>query len=357
MSQELVQQKAKTLQALLEISKKQIEAALPKHLTPDRLLRIAMTEARKNPMLLDCTQSSFIGAIIQTAQLGLEPGGALGHSYLVPFKNKRAGTQEVQLIVGYRGMMELAYRSPKVSHVMARAVYEGDKFEYRYGMDEKLDHKPDPDATGKDITHVYAIVFLKEGGKIFDVMERKEINAARSRSKSQDSGPWETDFEAMAKKSVVRRMFKFMPVSIELQQAVGIDEAGDRGEQDNGSIIDTTGFTVFSDKNKTDQFKSAVQGPVSASKSDSPSFEEYSSTGSIVSHPGLDNLDQEHEKSESQLVIEVMEAAQNIGMGLQALSTRCKKDFKKQPKQLTKKELAEFLLCLTNENNERTNLK
>ncbi len=239
-SLDVVQKKESTLQTLLAANRSQIEAALPKHLTSDRLLRIALTEARKNPTLLECSQPSFLGAIIQTAQLGLEPGSALGQSWLVPFKNTRAGTMDVQFIVGYRGMIDLAYRSPLVSHVNARAVYDGDIFSYQYGTDEKIEHKPDPDANGKKLTHVYAVVFLKSGGRVFDVMERKEIEAVRSRSKSADSGPWETDYEAMAKKSVVRRLFKFTPVSVELQAAITMDEAAERGEQFNGDVIETT---------------------------------------------------------------------------------------------------------------------
>lgn len=243
-SLDLVQKKSDTLQTLLSANKSQIEAALPKHLTSDRLLRIALTEARKNPVLLECTQASFLGAIIQTAQLGLEPGSALGQSWLVPFRNNKLNIMEVQFIVGYRGMIDLAYRSPLVSHAIARAVYEGDHFFYQYGTDEKIEHRPDKEASGKRLTHVYAIVFLKSGGKVFDVMEIKEVEAVRARSKSADSGPWETDYEAMSKKTVVRRLFKFTPVSVELSTAITMDEAAERGEQFNGDVIETTGTRV-----------------------------------------------------------------------------------------------------------------
>jgi recombination protein RecT len=336
MSQELVQQKAKNLQALLEVSKKQIEAALPKHLTPERLLRIAMTEARKNPALLECTQASFIGAIIQTAQLGLEPGGALGHSYLVPFKNKNAGTREVQLIVGYRGMMDLAYRSPKVSHVIARAVYKGDKFVYQYGFDERLDHNPDPLAEGKELTHVYAIVFLKEGGKIFEVMEVKEIEAARKRSKSADSGPWDTDYEAMAKKSVVRKLFKYMPVSIELQTAVGIDEAGERGDQKNGDFIETVGKTVETTQAPPAAFTESINQPMA--EEPAPVFHTEEDEGAFGKFQG-GRVDAPPPRDQGELVMEVFQAAEQCGMDLKKLVAHCKKQFKKEPNKMTVPEL------------------
>lgn len=341
---DLVQQKAKSLQALLEVSKKQIEAALPRHLTPERLLRIAMTEARKNPALLECTQASFIGAIIQTAQLGLEPGGILGHSYLVPFKNKKRGITEVQLIVGYKGMMDLAYRSPKVSHVIARAVYEGDKFSYQYGTDERLEHVPDPEAMGKKLTHVYAVAFLREGGKIFDVMEAKEIESARQRSKTPDSGPWETDFESMAKKSVVRRMFRFMPVSIELQNAVGIDEAGDRGEQDFGSVIETTGGTVPPSSDKTDEFKKNFeQGPPQQAPAEQEAEPEPDTFGAA---PGggvpVDPPKKEKAPTKGELVSEMMRTGARIGLSARQLGDRCKKQFKCDPSAMSVQDLTAF---------------
>lgn len=265
MSQDLaINQKASTLKKLLEVSKKEIEAALPRHLTPERMLRIALTEARKNPQLLDCTQASFIGAIIQAAQLGLEPGGALGHCYLVPFNNRKKGIQEVQFMVGYRGMMDLAGRSERVSHVIARAVYAGDHFEYEFGIEEKLTHKPGDISKRGNLTHVYAIAFLKTGGKLFDVMTMPEVEDSRSRSRAKDSGPWVTDYEAMAKKSVVRRLFKFMPVSIEIQQAVGLDELNDADQaQDLGSVIEVEGKTTLTETE-------ALQAKIDAKKAETP---------------------------------------------------------------------------------------
>ena len=116
---DVIQVKAKNLKSLLDSAKKEIEAALPKHVTPERMMRIAMTEARKTPKLLECTPASFLGAVIQASQLGLEPGGALGHCYLIPYKN------EVNFMIGYRGMVALAMRSDKVSHVSCRGVQAG----------------------------------------------------------------------------------------------------------------------------------------------------------------------------------------------------------------------------------------
>lgn len=246
MAQDL-QVSANNLKGLLEKAKKEIAAALPKHVTPDRMMRIALTEARKNPDLLECDQASFLGAVIQAAQLGLEPGGALGHCYLIPFNNSKKGIKEVQFMVGYRGMIDLVSRSEKVSHFSVRAVHDGDSFEYEFGLDEFIKHKPG--GLGK-LTHVYAIVHLKNGGKLFDVMTLAEVEAVKKTSKTAGWGPWKDHFEEMAKKSVIRRLFKVAPVSIEIQKAIGLDELADAGEsQSNSSFLDgeaieTTGRPV-----------------------------------------------------------------------------------------------------------------
>jgi recombination protein RecT len=228
----------------------QLKVALPRHMTAERMARIATTEMRKVPKLAQCDPMSFLGAVIQCAQLGLEPGNALGHAYILPFdKREKVGGQwkvtrtEAQVIIGYRGMIDLARRSGQIVSIDARAVYEGDKFDCVLGLDAKLNHEPDwqnPNRSKPELLKfVYAVAKLKDGGIQFDVMSRAEVDGIRARSKSADNGPWVTDYPAMAIKTVVRRLFKFLPVSIEMQRAVGIDEMAEAGiSQQNGSIID-----------------------------------------------------------------------------------------------------------------------
>lgn len=228
----------------------QLKAALPRHMTAERMARIATTEMRKVPKLGQCDPMSFLGAVIQCAQLGLEPGNALGHAYILPFdKREKVGGQwktvrtEAQVIIGYRGMIDLARRSGQIVSIDARAVYEGDKFECLLGLDARIDHVPDwqnPNrADPSKLRFVYAVAKLKDGGIQFDVMSRAEVEGIRARSKSADNGPWVTDFAAMAVKTVVRRLFKFLPVSIEMQTAVGLDEMAEAGvSQQNGAVID-----------------------------------------------------------------------------------------------------------------------
>ncbi|EBX3585175.1 recombination protein RecT, partial [Salmonella enterica subsp. enterica serovar Typhimurium] len=205
--------------------KEQLAAALPRHMTAERMIRIATTEIRKVPALGDCDTMSFVSAIVQCSQLGLEPGGALGHAYLLPFgnKNEKSGKKNVQLIIGYRGMIDLARRSGQIASLSARVVREGDDFSFEFGLEEKLVHRPGENEDAP-VTHVYAVARLKDGGTQFEVMTRKQIELVRAQSKAGNNGPWVTHWEEMAKKTAIRRLFKYLPVSIEIQRAVSMDE-------------------------------------------------------------------------------------------------------------------------------------
>ena len=205
----------------------QIAMALPQHLTPDRLIRVALTAIAKTPKLLECSQASVIGAVIQAAQLGLDVDGSLGHAFLVPYKSK------CQLQIGYRGMIDLARRSGQIISLSAHVVYENDRFDYAFGLEDKLVHVPSIGKPGKPIA-VYAVAKLKGGGHQFDVLSIAEIEKARNHSMTTRSdSPWNTHWDEMAKKTAIRRLFKYLPVSIEIQRAVGLDEQADSGLNQN----------------------------------------------------------------------------------------------------------------------------
>lgn len=219
--------------------KSQMALAMPRHMTADRLMRIALTEVRKVPALGKCNVQSFMGAIMQCAQLGIEPGAALGHAYLLPFGNGKAsdGLANCQLIIGYRGMIDLARRSGQIVSLNARSVHANDTFNYAYGLDETLEHVPAPGDRG-DLTHVYAVAKLKGGGIQFEVMSKADVLKVKASSKAGNNGPWVSHFDEMAKKTVIRRLFKYLPVSIEMTQAVVLDEKADAGiDQDNASAL------------------------------------------------------------------------------------------------------------------------
>lgn len=226
-------EKVNTVRDLLNKAKSQIALALPKHLDADRLLRITMTSVQKTPKLLDCDRASLLGAVIQSAQLGLEPDGVTGEAYLVPYKDK------AQLIPGYKGLMKLARQSGEVSTISARVVREGDFFKYHFGMNEVLEHEPNMNDDTGDLTFVYAVAKLKDGGEQFEVMSRRQVEAIRNRSRAAESGPWVTDYEEMAKKTVLRRLCKMLPQSTALARAIALDERVDAGlDQEFETVID-----------------------------------------------------------------------------------------------------------------------
>jgi recombination protein RecT len=212
---------AQTIAAYLKKMGPEIEKALPKHMDADRMARIALTTIRTNPKLLECSVPSLLGAVMQAAQLGLEPG-LIGHCYLVPFKNGKTGQTDVQFIIGYKGMIDLARRSGNIESIYAHAVYSNDTFEYEYGLHPKLVHKPAMTERGEFIG-AYAVAHFKDGGYQFEFMPKEEIEKRRKRSKAANAGPWVTDYEEMAKKTVIRHMWKYLPISIEIQQQAAQD--------------------------------------------------------------------------------------------------------------------------------------
>lgn len=229
----------KNIEGFLERYKGEIARALPRHMTPDRMARVALTACRIVPKLGKCDPVSLFGAIIQASQLGLEVNTPLGHAYLLPFENRKKGTVEVQLLVGYRGMIDLARRSGQILSISARAVHAKDKFSYAYGLEERLEHEPEADADRGPLTYVYAVARLKDGGAQFEVLSKAEVDLIRRRSMAANSGPWVTDYDAMARKTAVRRLFKFLPVSIEIQRAVTLDELTDAGIGQRNDLVIT----------------------------------------------------------------------------------------------------------------------
>lgn len=216
--------KPQTVFEFIEGMKGQIARALPKHLNADRLARIMLTEVRRTPLLARCTPDSFGGAIMTCAQLGLEPG-VTGEAYLLPFRNTRKNCYEVQLIIGYQGMAKLFWQSPLAKSLDAQAVYKADDFEYEYGLEPKLRHRPSlADDRGEPVAY-YAVATLVNGGSAFIVMSRSDIEKIRTRSRAKDEGPWKTDYDAMARKTAIRQLFKLLPRSPELSQALAADES------------------------------------------------------------------------------------------------------------------------------------
>lgn len=273
--------KVNTFRGLLGRMEQQLAMALPKHIKVDRLIRIVLTEVQKTPKLLDCTQGSLLGAVMQSAQLGLEPGGVLGQAYLVPYRNK--GTLECSLIPGYKGLVKLAYQSGEVGAIRARVVREKDQFEYEYGIDEVLRHVPYRGEDAGEMVAVYAVAKIKGVDEAqFLVLERWEVEQIREKfSKAAQSGPWVTDFDEMAKKSALRRLCKLLPASVENQQlarAVVLDEHAEAGlKQEFENVIDVQATAVSeraveaeTEKPKTDLDELAEAARAKKAEGDGP---------------------------------------------------------------------------------------
>lgn len=228
----------KSIEALLsnEGMLAQIQKALPKHMTHDRMARIALTECRKNPELAACDVMSFAGAIIQCAQLGLEPGSGLGHAYLIPFNNRARGIKEVQFIPGYRGLVDLARRSGMITSLEAFAIHKGDIFERGFDLTRGgsfLRWIPgDGEQTADNLTHVFAVANFKGGGYQPVVMTRAEVE--KIRDMGNGNPVWKKHFVEMAKKTAVRRLCKLLPQSPEMHDLVDAIEAEDLVDADVG---------------------------------------------------------------------------------------------------------------------------
>lgn len=206
--------KPKTISQILEEYKPQFEKALPKHITAERFGRVALTIINRTPKLGQCTPASLFACLLDCAALGLEPDGRKAH--LIPYGDK------CTLIIDYKGLVDLARRSGQISDIHADIVCKNDKFEYSFGSKGGLFHQPNLEDRG-DMIAAYSYVKLRDGSESFEVMNMKEIDAVMKRSKASSSGPWQSDKPEMAKKTVFRRHSKWLPVSIEFQEAMEKD--------------------------------------------------------------------------------------------------------------------------------------
>ena len=214
----------KTMQAYIKAMEPAIKKALPSVITPERFTRMVLSALSSTPKLAECSPQSFLAAMMTAAQLGVEPNTALGQAYLLPYRNH--GKMECQFQFGYKGLIDLAYRSGEVSVIQAHTVYENDVFEYELGMDPKLRHVPAKADRGEAVAY-YAMFKTKDGGYGFEVMSVDDVQRHAQRySKSYGSGssPWRSNFDEMAKKTVLKRALKYAPLKSDFVRGVAQDE-------------------------------------------------------------------------------------------------------------------------------------
>ena len=209
---------------LVKAIEPEIKKALPSMISPERFTRMALSAISNTPKLQECSQMSFLAALMNAAQLGLEPNTPLGQAYLIPYKNK--GKLECQFQIGYRGMIDLVYRNDMVQNIQAQVVYEFDDFEYQLGLDSKLFHRPSLGERG-EMKFVYALFLLVNGGYGFEVMSRQDVIAHAERYSqgiNSSYSPWKNNFEDMAKKTAIKRVLKFAPMKADFARAIATDE-------------------------------------------------------------------------------------------------------------------------------------
>lgn len=261
-----------TFKQMLEKSRDTIAAVLPKHLTPERILKIATVAVSRNPLLMECTPASVVQSVVISSQLGLEAGGPLGHAYLVPYKNGKTGRMEAQFIPGYRGLIDLARRSGQVMSIEAHCVHEKDEWEYANTHEgTKLRHVPFWDGERGPLKRVYAIARLR-GAEIpqIEVMSKHDVDKIRAKSKAANSGPWVTDYDEMARKTVVRRIVKYLPLSVEMATALTVEDRAESGSP-SFADLDIQAAEVLeeetTEQTRTEQLKNAIPAPPPAQSS------------------------------------------------------------------------------------------
>lgn len=197
---------------------------MPVHMRdPDRLLRVLLSEVRRLPLLAQCDRESFTGALLTSSHLGLEPG-VNGECWLLPFFNSERGHHEATLVIGYQGMIKLFWQHPLAKSISAEAVHPEDEFDFEMGTNAYLRHKPKPRSQGSQPWCYYALATTTTGGTAFVVLYPDDIERARMRSKAKNSPAWRNDYAQMAKKTCVRRLFRFLPKSTQLATALDYED-------------------------------------------------------------------------------------------------------------------------------------
>lgn len=210
-----------------------IASSAASSIDPERMRGVVLSAFTRNPELWECDPVSVVRAVVEAAQVGLEPTGAIGGAHLVPRWNSKRQQKEAHLIIDYRGLVTLAKRSGEVSRVVARIVRERDEFEYQQGTEEWVRHIPALVPDPGSYAYVYAVAFYKDGGSQFDVMSAAQIAVHMDRHAPRDRqrnivGPWISDPEEMWKKTVLRRLSKLLPLTIEVRAALAFEDEQDR---------------------------------------------------------------------------------------------------------------------------------
>ncbi|AUM88326.1 putative recombinase, phage RecT family [Clostridium botulinum] len=254
----------KKMKSALEKMLPEIKKAVGKTMTPERFSRIALSLFNGNPQFWEADTTSFLSALMQSAQCGLEPNTVLGEAYVIPYKNNKQGITEVNFQVGYKGILKMAFNTGEYEAIYAHEVRKGDEFEYEYGLHKTLVHKP-ADIPSDEVTHYYAVYKLKNGGFDFVVWSKERVeHHAREFSKNytykgnvNKNSVWFKNFDSMAKKTVLLDVLKYAPKSVEMAKALDLDYKAEAKEEklSNFNYVDVDAVDVNSIDTEEDIIK------------------------------------------------------------------------------------------------------
>jgi recombination protein RecT len=247
----------KQMAGMLKQMLPEIKKAVGNTMTPERFSRIALSLFNGNPQFWEASPTSFLSALMQSAQCGLEPNTVLGEAYVIPYKNNKQGITEVNFQVGYKGILKMAFNTGEYEAIYAHEVRKGDEFSYEYGLHKNLIHKP-ADVPSEEITHYYAVYKLKNGGFDFVVWSKERVEQhAREFSKNylyqgkvNKNSVWAKNFDSMAKKTVLIDVLKFAPKSVEMAKALDLDYKAEAKEEkvSNFNYVDVDAAPIHNDE-------------------------------------------------------------------------------------------------------------
>lgn len=232
--------KSMSIADMIKVMEPQIKKALPEVITPERFTRMALSALNTTPKLNECTPMSFLAALMNAAQLGLEPNTPLGQAFLIPYNNK--GEMECQFQLGYKGLIDLSYRNPNMQIITAHTVYENDEFEYELGLNPCLNHRPTLGERG-EIRLFYGLFKLTNGGFGFEVMSKTAMDDfAKEYSKAFDSSfsPWRTNYEQID--PVAYERVAMVLKNLRKGQALTIGDIEKSGHKIGGPIVTMSQF-------------------------------------------------------------------------------------------------------------------
>jgi recombination protein RecT len=248
----------------IEKIQRQIINILPQEIDKKKYIQAAIFAVNKIPKILECTPISIMNCVMESSRLGLEIGGIRGECYIIPYNDRKNDRTVAQFMLGYQGMLSLLFKTGRVKNIQVKEVYEDDHFAFEYGNRGYLIHQPSLKEDRGAFKAVYAMIETTNGGFPFEVMSKSEIDKIRDMSQDykykKENSIWGKFYPAMAKKTVIRQLFKYLPLTAEIQRAVLLDEQADSGMQDiiisdNDSIVD-----VEEPKSNSDKLTSKLAG-------------------------------------------------------------------------------------------------